>query len=65
MYDKQKEAARRYRAASHGKLKQINVKFWPGEMDLFEHADKQGGRGSYIKRLIREDMERSKEEDSE
>lgn len=41
-------------------VKHVSVSFFPSEKDIFEHLDAQGGRASYIKRLIREDMERCK-----
>lgn len=37
-------------------VKQVNVRFFPSEEDIFKYMDSQGGRASYIKRLIREDM---------
>ena len=40
-------------------VKTITMSFYPADKDLFEHMEKQGGRGSYLKRLIREDMERT------
>lgn len=53
--DAQKRASAKYRQT---KVKQVNIKFFPSEQYLFDHMDKQGGRGSYIKRLIKEDYER-------
>lgn len=41
-------------------VKQVSVRFFPSEEDLFQHMDSQGGRASYIKKLIREDMEKKK-----
>ena len=44
------------------KTKQIAVRFFPSDMDLYEHVKAQDGVAAYIKRLIREDMEREKGE---
>lgn len=41
-------------------VKTVTVPFYPGDADLFEWLDPQGGRATYIKRLIREDLERNK-----
>lgn len=40
------------------KVTQAIVRFYPGDADLLEWLEKQGPRATYIKRLIREDMER-------
>ena len=53
--DAQKRANANYRKRN---MKNVSVSFFPADKDIFEHMEKQGGRGSYIKRLIREDMER-------
>ena len=53
--DAQKRANTNYRKRN---MKNVSVSFFPADKDIFEHMEKQGGRGSYIKRLIREDMER-------
>lgn len=52
-------ANRRYKRS--GAVKQVNIKFYPADYDLLEYLDTKGGRASYIKRLIRKDMERSGE----
>ncbi len=54
--DAQKKANANYRKKN---MKSVSVSFFPADRDIFEHMEKQGGRGSYIKRLIREDMERA------
>ena len=52
----QKRANANYRKRN---MKNVTVSFFPADKDIFEHMEQQGGRSSYIKRLIREDMERS------
>ena len=39
-------------------VKRKTVSFYPSERDILEWADAQGNVNGYIKRLIREDMER-------
>jgi len=40
------------------KMKQLSIRFSPNEMDLFGHIKSQPNVAGYIKRLVREDMER-------
>ena len=40
------------------KTRQIAIRFSPNEMDVFEHIKSQDNIAGYIKRLVREDMER-------
>lgn len=40
------------------KMKQLSIRFSPNEMDLFDHIKSQPNVAGYIKRLVREDMER-------
>lgn len=49
----QKRATAKYRAE---KVKQLNVKFFPKDAPLYEHAKKQPNVGEYIRGLIRRDM---------
>lgn len=42
------------------KVNRFTVDFPPSEVDLWEHLNKQGKKQTYIKKLIREDMERGK-----
>ena len=58
----QKRASERYRKKS---VKQLSVRFFPADMELYEHAKAQPNTMGYIKRLIREDMERQAREGSE
>lgn len=53
--DAQKQAAAKYR-----KEKEVQrvVRFSPQEYDLLEHLDAQPNKMGYLKKLIREDMER-------
>ena len=61
----QKRAIAAYRKKS---VKTLNVKFFPADEELYEHVQsKKGGEGAnaYVKRLIREDIEREKVKGSE
>lgn len=51
----QRRATERYRRKN---TKQVIVRFYPGDMDLYEHLRAQPNMAGYVKRLIREDMER-------
>ena len=42
------------------KVKRLTIDFAPTEMDLYEQIEKQPKKQTYVKRLIREDMERTK-----
>jgi vacuolar-type H+-ATPase subunit E/Vma4 len=44
------------------KVKQIKFEIFPTELDILEHLQKQPYKATYIKDLIRADMEKSKEE---
>lgn len=39
------------------KTKQLAMRFYPDDMDLWEHLESQDNKAAYIKRLIREDLE--------
>ncbi len=53
----QKRAQENYRKKS---VKQAAVRFYPAEADIWEWLQSQDNRAGYIKRLIREDMERNR-----
>ena len=53
--DAQKRADAKYKKE---KTKQIAFRFFPKEQDIYEHLCRQENKAQYIKRLIREDMER-------
>ena len=55
----QRRATERYRRKS---TKQVIVRFYPGDMELYEHLRSQPNMAGYVKRLIREDMERGRAE---
>lgn len=55
-YDSQREAEKRYRE-SHPH-KKITLNFLAPEMELYEHVKAQGRMSTYVKDLIRADMER-------
>lgn len=54
MKDSQRKALRNYKA----KVARITVDFPPSDSDLYDHLQAQGKKQTYIKRLIREDMEK-------
>lgn len=53
-------AKSRYRkkAAQSGKLKVIRLEFYESELDLYEHVKENGPMATYLKQLVRKDMER-------
>lgn len=53
--DAQRRASEKYRKKS---IKQIATRFYPAEAALWEWLSAQPNKQGYIKRLIREDMER-------
>lgn len=52
----QKRAVAKYRE----KVKRITVDFYPTEEDLWEHLQSQDKKQTYIKNLIRADMEKDR-----
>ena len=52
----QKKAIKKYRE----KLNRISVDFSPAEAELWEHIQSQPKKQTYIKDLIRADMEKNK-----
>lgn len=55
MTEAQKRAKQKYKE----KIKYIRVEFYPTELDLWEHLQKQDPKQTYIKNLIREDLKRN------
>lgn len=51
--DAQKRAKQKYQK----KLKRVVVEFYPTEADLIEQIEKQTQKQTYIKNLIRKDLE--------
>ena len=51
--DAQKRASAKYKAE---KTKAFTLRFYPAEADLVEHLEAQPNKQGYIKRLIAEDM---------
>lgn len=51
----QKQAELRYRKTH---VRQVNVKFFPADMDLYDWLQAKSDRNKYLKALIRADMER-------
>ena len=52
------EAQRRAVSKYKQKVKRITVDFHPSESELWEHIQSQEKKQTYIKNLIRKDMER-------
>lgn len=52
----QKKALEKYKA----NVKRLTIDFPPTDADLWEHIQKQGKKQTYIKALIRADMEKNK-----
>lgn len=58
----QKQAIARYRK---DKTKSFSMTFFPNDMPLYEHLQKQRNKAAYIKGLIAADMEREAEDADE
>ena len=58
MTEAQKRAKQKYQE----KVKRFTVDFYPTESDIYEHLQKQGKKQTYIKDLIRADIERARNE---
>lgn len=52
------EAQLRARAKYKVKVKKVLLEFYPTETDLIDHLEKQAKKQTYIKQLIRADMEK-------
>ena len=50
----QKKAVKKYKE----KVKRMTIEFHPSEMDLYEHVQQQSKKQTYVKDLIRADMEK-------
>lgn len=50
------EAQKRAKAKYQSKVKRITVDFYPTEQELWEHIEKQPQKQTYIKDLVRKDM---------
>lgn len=48
----QKKAVKKYKE----KIKRMTIEFYPSEMDLYEHIQQQPKKQTYIKNLIRADI---------
>lgn len=55
--DAQRRATAKY---TREKVTQKQVRFYPADRDILDYAEAQGAFATYVKRLIREDMERAK-----
>ena len=56
----QRRAAKKYKEKYKEKLKRITIDFYPSETDLWEHLQQQDRKQTYIKDLIRRDIETQK-----
>jgi hypothetical protein len=54
MTEAQQRAKKKYKA----KVKRVAVEFYPTEADLVAHLEKQDAKQTYIKDLIRKDMQK-------
>ena len=59
MTESEKKAKKKYLS----KVKRILLEFYPTEADLIEQVEKQSQKQTYIKNLIRKDMEKDKNAD--
>lgn len=57
MSDAQKKAIKKYKT----KLNRLTIDFSPAETDLWEHINKQPKKQTYIKNLIRQDIEKNQD----
>ena len=57
--DAQKRASAKYAKAN---VRQVVVKFYPADYELYDFVKSQDGVNAYMKRLVREDMERRRAE---
>ena len=55
----QKKAVKKYKE----KVKRMTVEFHPSEMELYDHIQMQPKKQTYIKDLIRNDIERKNQND--
>ena len=55
------ESQRKAIAKYKQKVKKITIDFAPTEADILEHINKQPKKQTYIKNLIRKDMQSTKE----
>lgn len=52
------EAQKKAKATYRKKGKRVSLEFFPPEQDLYDHLEKQPQKATYIKNLIREDMQK-------
>ena len=57
--DAQKRATAKYQSE---RTKSVAIRFFPSDMDLYEHLQRQDSKAGYIKALIRADMERARKQ---
>lgn len=55
----QSEALKRAKKKYNEKVKTQTIQFYPTEQDLIDHLNKQPQKQTYIKNLIRQDMNKA------
>ena len=56
----QRAGEARYKKANHReKIRKIGINFSPVDSDILEYLEAKGNRSGYLKKLLREDMERN------
>jgi hypothetical protein len=50
----QKKAVKKYKE----KVKRMTIEFYPSEMELYDHIQQQDKKQTYVKDLIRADMQK-------
>lgn len=56
--ESQRRAVQKYKQKTP--TKKVTIEFFPGDMDLYDHLQSQGKKQTYIKSLIRADMEKGR-----
>jgi hypothetical protein len=59
LYIMQSEALKRAKKKYNEKVKTQTIQFYPTEQDLIDHLNKQPQKQTYIKNLIRQDMNKA------
>lgn len=60
-YDSQRRADAKYKKE---KTRTLTIRFFESDMALFDHVGRQGQKATYVKDLIRADMERANGEEA-
>ena len=57
------EAQKRAKAKYQSKVNRLSIDFYPTEQDLWEHIEKQPQKQTYIKDLVRADVNKQTKRD--